>query len=68
MKIYRTVSTLTNWEEREGKGDPKVAIGKEYRLQCIKGDTCRRRLTENAESSIEMIMNAIGEYLLYSLG
>ena len=48
MKIYGTVSTLTNWEEREGKGDPKVAIGKEYRLQCIKGDTCRRRLTENA--------------------
>ena len=31
MKIFRRVSTLTNWEEREGKGDLKVAVGKEYR-------------------------------------
>lgn len=31
MKIYRTVSTVTNWEEREGKGDPMAAIGKEDR-------------------------------------
>jgi len=31
MKIYRTVSTVTNWEEREDKGDPMAAIGKEDR-------------------------------------
>ena len=48
MKIYRTVSTLTNWEEREVKGDPKAAIGKEYRQGSVEG--YRARLTENARA------------------
>ena len=48
MTIYRTVSTLTNWEEREDKGDPKVAIGKKYRQENVEGN--RGRLTENARA------------------